>query len=244
MTRGLLTLIALTLLILFAGESTRSQTVDGQLSLSFLVTTDYKRAGLSQTESEPAARFSVDYEHASGFFAGGFAANVKFAADRRFDNRRDFQANLYAGYVWRGSDWTTNVSVSRYIYPDIRFRYDYTHTAINASFRNRYLFSVAHSDNSLSLNRSAYEYRAGIAMPWVLDLEFGLNAGRFRSTELFNTAYSFWDVGVSRVLKRFALDLRYHDNTYEGASILGESGDDRWVFSVAYAINARSRNPR
>jgi uncharacterized protein (TIGR02001 family) len=119
------------------------QTLSNDLRASISLATDYRQNGLSQNYGKPSWRLAVDYEHDSGFFAGGFLANVEYEAEASRRTPRDLQADFYAGYVWRGSEWTTSVSMSRYIYPDIDFRYDYTLATASASFRDRYFFGVS-----------------------------------------------------------------------------------------------------
>jgi hypothetical protein len=118
---------------------------------------------------------------------------------------------------------------------------------VNFAFRDRWFLELAESDDYLGLFGTSYRYRIGLALPVVRNLEFGLNAGEFRASEVFHTRYGFWDIGLSRVLGRFALDLRYHDNSYYGESLYGATGsDDRWVLSVALALapGAATTSPR
>ncbi|MDX1562911.1 MAG: TorF family putative porin [Gammaproteobacteria bacterium] len=221
-----------------------AQPLENTLRLSVVAASDYKRNGLSQTNSRPAARFSGDFEHRSGFYAGGFVTNVDYAAETyRSAVPRDLQTNFYVGYLWRDSKWQANVSVGRYVYPSAVPSYNYTQTAINASYRGRYFFGITYSRKYLSFDRSALHYRIGTALPLPRNFEVGINAGVLRSNGRFDLDYSFWDIGVSHVIDRFALDLRYHDNTYGRTSVLGQASGDRWVFSVAYAISPRSRRP-
>jgi hypothetical protein len=119
--------------------------------------------------------------------------------------------------------------------------YDYTQLAVNFSFKDKYFFGVTRSTDYLSIYRDSYQYRGGFAQQMGLDLEVGINAGKFSSRGISDIDYSFWDAGVSRAFGRFALDLRYHDNTYDGTSLIGESGSDRWVFSASVAILPRER---
>ena len=227
--------------LLLSGEIILAQQSEADLRVSFLIGSDYKHNGLSLTNSAPTARVSVDYQHTSGFFVGGFVSNVEFAAEENFRKPRELEGNFYAGYTWRKSNWATNVSLSRYLYPDLIISYDYTQAAVNFSFKDKYFLGATRSTDYLSIYRSAYQYRAGIALPTVLDLEVGLNAGRFRSGGVFDIEYSYWDVGLSRAVGQFALDLRYHENTYDRASLIGDGGTDRWVFSAAIAIVPRAR---
>jgi len=213
------------------------------LHVALLIASDYKQNGLSQTRSDPVLRISADFEHVSGFFAGGAIANADYASDRRRLSQRDTQTNFYTGYSWRGTRWSSNVFASRYIYAGYSPSYNYTETTLGTSYRDRYFLSYSRSNDYYSRGQRTDQLRAGLALPWVSELEVSLNGGRFRTRGAFNTEYSFWDVGVSRVLGRFALDLRYHDNSYNRTSFIGEDGDERWVFSVSYAVIPRDRGP-
>jgi hypothetical protein len=119
--------------------------------------------------------------------------------------------------------------------------YDYTQLAANFSYKDKYFFGITRSTDYLSIYRDSYQYRGGFVQRIGLDLELGINAGRFSSRGILDDDYSFWDAGVSRAFGQFALDLRYHENTYDGASLIGESGSDRWVFSASIAILPRER---
>jgi uncharacterized protein (TIGR02001 family) len=239
MIRRCISIVCIALAIL-PGRSALAQRAESSLHAALTLMSDYKHAGLSQSGSEPAAKLSVDYAHRSGFFAGGFLANVEYAAEYGSATPRDLQLDVYAGYEWRGSRWSANAIVSRYLYPDIDIRYDYTQTSLNAGFRDRYFFGASYSRNFFSIDRPAYQYYAGAAVPLPQDMELGINLGRYRSSGLFS--YTFWDIGISKTLRRFALDFRYHDNTYDRTTRLGDGHGDRWVFSVSYAIGPLALN--
>jgi uncharacterized protein (TIGR02001 family) len=216
-----------------------AQPDNSPLHTSLLIASDFVHSGLSQTGSDPVLRFSADYEHATGFFAGGSLANAEYAADSGRQSRRDSLATLYAGYLWRAMNWSSNVSLARYVYPGFSPRYDYAEVTAGAAYRNRYFLSYSRSNNYFSLGQHTELYRAGLAFPWLGELEVGLNAGEYLTRGRFRSRYSFWDLGLSRVFGRFALDLRFHDSTYDRTSVIGEDPDDRWVFSVSYAISPR-----
>lgn len=222
------------LLVVLAGASANAQSVPSSLHGSVTLSSEQILNGLSQTHDEPSLRVSLDFEHQSGFFVGGVAGNVDFIAESQFGAPRDTAASVYAGYLWRRSQWMANLTVSRYHYPDIERSYDYTQTTANVSFRDRYFFSVSRISDYLSVYDSTEVLRAGIAWPWLRSIELGLNAGRFRAEGSFDTSYTFWDAGLSRSMGRFALDIRYHDNTYGFSSLLGNDAGDLWVLSLTY----------
>ncbi|MGW8368559.1 MAG: TorF family putative porin [Gammaproteobacteria bacterium] len=237
-----LALILCTVLFAAISGAAHGQRPESQVHAALTLMSDYKHFGLSQSDSGPAAKLAFDYAHHSGFFAGGFLANVEYAAEYGSTTPRNLQVNAYAGYQWRSSQWSANAIVSRYIYPDIEVRYDYTQTAINFGLRDRYFVGASYSKNFFSIDRSAYQYYAGITIPLRSKLEVGINIGRFRSRELSNTSYTFWDIGLSRAFRQFAVDLRYHENTYGRTTRLGDGNGDRWVLSVSYVIVPRGPN--
>lgn len=230
-------LTALALVALLSGiPAAQAQAERGAMHGTISLSSDYILNGLSQTYDEPSLRVSLDFEHESGFFAGGSLSNVGYLAEERFQTPRDTQIDIYAGYVWRQDRWMANLTVSRYRYPGIRRSYDYTQATANVSFRDRYFLAVSRSSSFLSIYDAAEIYRAGVALPWVRNIEVGINAGKFKSRGRFDTSYTFWDVGLSRPMGRFALDLRYHGNSYERWSLLGNSADHQWVLSMTYAF--------
>lgn len=222
----------------------RAQPERSALHGTVSLASDYVLNGLSQTYDEPSLRISLDFEHGSGFFAGGSLSNVGYEAEDRFRTPRDTEVDIYAGYVWRRDRWMTNLTVSRYRYPGIERRYDYTQATANVSFRDRYFLAVSRSSSFLSIYDAAEVYRAGVALPWRRDIEVGINAGRFTSSGRLDSSYTFWDVGLSRPFGRFALDLRYHGNSYERRSLLGNSADNQWVLSATYTYLPLRRQDR
>jgi len=217
-----------------------AQTGREELYASVTLSSDYVQHGLSQTRGEGAFRVALDYEHDSGFFAGGFVVNVDYAAET-WRRDRDEQIDLYTGFAWRGREWSTSVSLSRYYYPGLYIRYDYTEIVAGFGFRDRFFFDAGYAHNYLSLDRPSYHYEAGIVWPWLRKLEVGANLGKMRADRFRGARYTYWDVGLSRVLGRFSLDLRYHDNTMSRATLLGDPAGDRWVLSASYAIAPRAR---
>ena len=233
------------LLVALFCDSAESQLPQGNLRIAVLLASDYRHNGLSQTDGDTAARISVDYARAAGWFAGSYLANVEFTAERYFSEPRDIEVNVYGGYEWRRADWSTNVQLARYVYPDASVNYDYSEAGANFAFRDRWFLELGASDDYLGVFGTSYRYRGGLALPILANLELGVNAGKFRASEVFHTRYGFWDVGLSRIVGRFALDLRYHDNSYPGSSIYGATGeDDRWVLSATFAFAPGANSPR
>ncbi len=229
---------------LLAAREGAAQSVPDRLRASLSVASDYVLHGLAQTDDEPSLRFALDFESAGGFFAGGAVANVGYTAEAQFSRPRDTQISLYGGYLWRKGQWSANVALSRYIYPDIAINYDYTQLAFTVSYRDRYFLTGARVTDYLAVYGDAYDYRAGLAWPLVQNLELGVNAGSFDARGPFGADYTYWDAGLSRPVGRFNLDLRIHDNTYGRSSLLGNRVDDLWVLSLTYVLLPSARQAR
>ena len=222
--------------LLWTAAAAHAQTGPNDLRASLLAGTDYVRHGLSQNDQAPALRVAFDFEHKSGLFFGGSLGNVEYAAESRFRKPRDTELRAYAGYLWRKNQWMTNVTFARYVYPDIEQSYEYNEAAVNLSYRDRYFLSVSRGEEYLGVLDSSTRVRVGLALPWIRDLEFGANLGKSRIDARADIDYTYWDIGLSRALGRFAFDLRFHDSTAARSSLAGNDTDNRWVFSMTYAL--------
>ena len=223
-----------------------AQNAADALRASIAVSSDFVQNGLLQTNDGPTFRLAFDYEHKSGFFAGGMLANIDYVAESDFRTPRDTQATVYAGYVWHRDQWRTNVTVSQYEYPGIERNYDYTQASVTVSFRDRYFLSLVKSGDYLEFYDRSDQIYAGFALPWIQNLEFSASAGRLSFGGQFASSFSYWDIGLSRPFGRLALDLRFHDNSFNRNSIAGNLTHNQWVLSMTYALLPfqRSRDRR
>lgn len=213
----------------------RSPDFEAYLTLS----NDYRSRGLSQLDSGVSWQVGVDYEHASGLFVGGLAANVEYAVERAFPSQRAHVVNIYTGYAWRARGWRFNAALSRYLYPDFSFDYDYSHLAFGATLMNRLSYTAGYSDRWYSRPYSAWHHELGVAQPLRRDFELSASLGRFSSDAVPGGAYTYWDAGVSKVMRRVGLDLRYHTATLDQPSVAGDPGGERWVLSVSLGLVRR-----
>lgn len=81
------------------------------------LTTDYRFRGISQTDGGVALQGSIDYNHASGLFAGAWASNIDFKDGATYDLH--IELDLYAGYNFSLSQATSGtIKAVYYAYPD------------------------------------------------------------------------------------------------------------------------------
>ena len=230
------------LCLLVTIERAEAQPVPDPVHATLSIASDYLLHGLAQTDTDPSVRFGIDYEHASGFFSGGSIANVSYQAESQFAKPRDSQVLLYGGYLWRRGPWMSNLSIARYLYPGIARSYDYSQFAVTASYKDRYFLTAAKANKYLGVFDDAMSFGAGVSIPWIWDLDFEVNAGRFDPASTFLSSYTYWDIGLSRPVGRFAFDLRFHDNSYGRSTLLGNDAANRWVFSMTYVLLPRDRS--
>lgn len=200
------------------------------------VANDYRQRGLSQLDSGVSWQFGVDYEHTSGFFAGGLAANVEYVVEETFPEQRNYFVDYYAGYAWGRRDWRFNVALGRYVFPDASVDYDYNEVTFSTTFRKRFSYVAGYTDRLYSRPYSAWYHELGFAQPLRFDLELSAALGRFNADIPAYRNYTHWNVGLSKVIRRVALDLRFFETTAERASLLGDPAGDAWVLSVSYGV--------
>ena len=198
---------------------------------------DYRHRGLSQLDSGVSVQLGVDYEHVSGFFVGGFVANVEYAVEETWPDQRDYVVDYYAGYAWGRRDWRFNLALGRYAYPGMSPDYDYNELTFSTTFRSRFSYTGGYTDQLYSRSYSAWHHELGFAQPLRFDIELSAAIGEFNAdVPGYRIDYTHWNIGVSRVVRRFALDLRFFETTEETASILGDPAGDAWVLSVSYGL--------
>jgi uncharacterized protein (TIGR02001 family) len=208
----------------------------GDVTAYVTLANDYRLRGLSQLDSGASWQIGVDYEHASGFFAGGFAANVEYAVEKTWPEQRDYVVDYYAGYAGGGRDWRFNVAVGRYVYPDFSFNYDYNELTFSTTFKRRFSYTAGYTDRLYSRSYSAWYHELGFAQPLRFDLELSAALGQFDADIPVYENYTHWNAGLSRVVRRMGLDLRFFETSAEAVSFLGDPAGDAWVLSVSYGL--------
>jgi hypothetical protein len=77
-----------------------------------------------------------------------------------------------------------------------------------------------------------------LAFPLSYDLEIGGALGYF-NVRGGGPSIEHWNVGVSKLLGRVALDLRYYDSDYRWSNFLGDPDGNHYVLSVSYAVRGK-----
>ena len=88
---------------------------------SVSVVNDYLFRGISQTNRDPAIQSGIEYDHASGWYAGAWGSNISWLADGSSDAApisSSLEVDLYSGFRGRfGADWSYDAGLYEYDYP-------------------------------------------------------------------------------------------------------------------------------
>jgi uncharacterized protein (TIGR02001 family) len=205
-------------------------TLSGNLSL----VTAYRYRGIAQTDNKPAVQAGLDYEHASGLYAGTWWTNVSWLSDASDEVSNSLEADVYGGYKGSYGDFGYDVGVLRYFYPG-RYPNGFTspHTTelyvagswqmltLKYSHAMTNLFGFDDSDGAgyLELNGD-FDIGAG----YTLSAHVGhqrIPSGRVDGVQVRSSSdcsYTDWRLGVARDFVGLSWDLSYIDTNAKGDS--------------------------
>ena len=178
-------------------------------------TSDFVFRGLSLTRGKPAAQASVDIEFSRGYYLGAFVAT----ADPNPGPSPPVEMDFWAGRYWRLSeDFSGDLRLSQYTYPDDPRRKSYNRTELSATFgyRNRLFAAAIYSPNTEAVG-STGGYEQGNA--WALELSgrhalnerFSISAGygHYGLEDVYHDSYNYWNATLIGTFQPFELQLAY-----------------------------------
>jgi uncharacterized protein (TIGR02001 family) len=185
------------------------------LSGSIGGTSDFVYRGLSLTRGKPAAQASLDLEFPGEFYLGGFVATC----DPNRGPSPAVEMDFWAGKYWRvAKDFSADVRLAQYLYPDDPRRRDYDRTELSATlgFRNRLFFAAVYSPNTDAV-ASTPGYAQGDAWAFELSgrqplgrrLSLGAGFGRYVLEKVYGGSYNYWNLTLSADLRPFDVQLAY-----------------------------------
>lgn len=205
-----------------AQEAESDWAVEGSLT----AVSDSIWRGVSQTGGDPALEAELVVSHASGFYAGAWAANVDFGdPEDGIDHEIDFFAG-WAGEIAEGVELDLSVMRARYPGANEGYAIDYTEFAAALSFAEYYTVGVAYSPDIFQLGDKGMYYNAGAEYP-LGDSGFGLKigAGWYDLDDAAGDSYGDYLVGVTRSFGPIDAELHY-TNTFSYGEALSENLDD------------------
>lgn len=223
---------------LVGSGAARAQDPVSELSGYVTLSSGYWKHGLAHNDGA-SLQLGIDYQHYTGFFAYARAMNVDYPQNLP-EQTRDVETSVYVGYHRHRAQWSWTASLGSYIYPGAD-GYDYDEVSASVGFRDRVFYSASYNDEYYVRGASALNQEVSVAFPLPAEIEIGGAVGYFDVSG--GPEITHWNVGVSKLVGRTALDLRYYDGNYDRRNFLGDPDADHYVLSVSYALRGkRSRN--
>lgn len=193
------------------------------------VSSDYLFRGISQTRNRPAAQLTLDIEHSSGLYIGGFVSNVAFAGT----NARQ-EVDALFGYRFTVAGVKLDLGGVYYAYPgsNTPLNLEWFEFAARASYEFepfKVLGSAFYAPNFQAESRNAVYLEAGVEIKipgGFLPGDFTL-AGRFgyqwidRNDRFGTPDYANWSVTLSREIYGFTLTAGYFDTNISRSECVG-----------------------
>lgn len=182
-------------------------TVTGNVAL----VSDYRFRGISLSNGDPAVQGSVNVNHASGFYAGGWASSLEDTPVYG-----SLELDLYGGWTGAvGDGLTADVGLVYYVYP-------------NGSEGHANLFEPY---ASVTKTLGPATAKLGVAYAWKQD---ALGGG----DNLY--LYTDWGLGVPNTPVSLAAHLGYSDGALSPKVLTGAGGGGGWDYSLgaSYAITS------
>jgi len=229
--------VAVVIALVGSGAASAQDPVS-ELSGYVTLSSGYWKHGLAHNDGA-SLQLGIDYQHYTGFFAYARAMNVDYPQNLP-EQTRDVETSVYVGYHRRRAQWSWTASLGSYIYPGAD-NYDYDEISASVGFRDRVFYSASYNDEYYVRGASALNQEVSVAFPLPAEIEIGGAVGYFDVSG--GPEITHWNVGVSKLVGRTALDLRYYDGNYDRRNFLGDPDADHYVLSVSYALRGkRSRN--
>jgi len=199
------------------------------LSGYLVLTSDYVWRGVTQSNGDPAAQLGGDVAFDSGIYAGVWGSTVDI--NNGGDRQRDTELTYYLGYSHDvGSRWVLGASVVVYTYPGQTgaVDYNYEEVMLMTNYDDRVWLEYAYSPDLYNTGFDSHNVEVFTEWPAGKHLVIGAGAGYYDVSNFVGDGYAYWELGVTWPIRRFDIDLRYHDTS-------------RWVPVISTPERADSR---
>jgi uncharacterized protein (TIGR02001 family) len=206
------------------------------ITSTWTATNDYDFRGFTQTALDPALQGSLDYAHDSGFYAGLWLSNVKFAES---GYKGDLERDFYVGFTNKfAEDWTYDVGIIDYTYN--QHVYDYLEVYGSLAygwFKGKFFYSPDFGGDYTSGNTPAQYIQLDATVPLPANFSILAHVGHSWG-DYWATSYTDYSIGAGYTIGKFSLALKYIDtdtSVSDGSRITSDvfNNEGRVVFTVA-----------
>ena len=216
-------LAVILIMLMFACARDSLAEISGSLSL----TSNYFWRGYSKSSNEPAAQGFVDYQHATGFFAGSWLSQVDFDDDVSSDEA-NWELSPYIGWSFAPSpDWRADAEFVRYLYDGDIFGRSANYNELYARVHYRDLLSAqfAYANNAYNQDEASYDGYLSGRYPVTDAVQVSAGVGYSVARKVFEYNYVYWDAGLTWYWPWGGIDIRYM-----GAQETGGEFDTNWGY--------------
>jgi len=205
----------LPVLLLAAALADPDARADAVVTGSLGGTSDFVFRGISLTRGKPAVQGSLDVEFPGELYVGAFVATT----DPNPGPSPNYEADAWIGRYWRVSeDFSADLRLSQYTYPDDPRRLSYNRTEITGTigFRNALYAAAIYSPNTRAVGPApgyapgdvwAFELSGRHALNDIWSLSAGI--GHYGLDNVYHASYNYWNATVTATLAPFDLQLAY-----------------------------------
>lgn len=208
---------------------------------SVTMVSDYLFRGVSQTRGDPAVQGTLDYAHPSGFYAGVFMSNAKFATTDIY-----LEFDQYVGFAntFPNSKLGYDISFLNYTYPGTVTNYDYNEVWGSLSYPVgpvNLKLGVQYANNYFHVGTSAINYELTASGDLPAGFSWSATVGRENINNEFKYGpdWNHYSVGISRKIVGFNVGVSYSDtnqpNAYQPDTGFGNYRG-RFVFSIGRSL--------
>jgi len=177
-------------------------------------TTNNVERWFSKSNNDFAAVANIDYEHSSGFYAGGSVANIDFEANEIESDAAHVEITPYLGWSFSLSDhWRLDTQWTRYFYDGKIFNHpaDYNEFYLFLHYQDMFSGRISFAEDFYGLGNYAIDYELTGRYPVTDALELSASLGYSQTKAVLGSDYPYWNVGFTYYYKFIALDFRYMD---------------------------------
>jgi uncharacterized protein (TIGR02001 family) len=218
------------------GGLAMTSTATAEMSVNIGAVSNYFFRGATQTLDSAAIQGGIDFEDASGFYAGTWVSNVDF------EDETGYELDLYLGFAGEaGNGIGYDVGYVYYAYPDAPDSIDFGEIYGEISYEMFYagLAYTIHSDNDdVPFDSGDIYYYIGAGLPLPEDFSLGLTLGYYDfdadgSAAVGDASYTHFAANLVKDagdFGEFSFNLEYAD--IDENNFLGSANSDdlkAWV---------------
>ena len=177
------------------------------------LTTDYVFRGVTYSDGQPALQLGGDIAFESGVYIGAWASTVDIESPNG-STQRDLQVDYYAGYAMPLSNrFTVGGNIVLYTFPDSDgpVDYDYAEYSLSLNFDDRLWLEYAYAPDIFDFGAATHNYSLFGELPLGQAFTADAGIGYYDLSELSDSGYTYWELGIGRPVGQISFDLRYHD---------------------------------